>query len=351
MSGRRAGRRWALVGPAVALAVLALPATFPQAVASFSGSTVTGGNQVASGEVAPPSDLVATASCSPASTIAFRAASSATGVDWLTLARPTGTIAGDVLVAQVANRYSAYPLNAPSGWNLVRRESSGGEVTSAVFWRVATSTEPTSATFSLSGTSGVQMAGGIAAYSGVSTSNPVDVSGVASGTGDTATTPSVSTTVANTRLVHTLAKRQESLPAPSGTTERWRLLSGSGTATEGVSAGDEFFAGPGATGGRASTNGSFSAQWIAHTVALRPIPGTPTANLTWTASTSTWASGHTLERLVGGSVQTTSTVTPISVRSTSDGPLVNGTAYTYRLSAYSGTWTSPVVTTTLTPSC
>ena len=350
---RRAGRsrRALLVRLCVGLAVLLLPATFPLTAASFTGSTADDGNSVAAAEVAAPSGLGVTQSCSPAATIAFRAASSATGVDSLTLPTPSGTTAGDVLVAQVANRYTAYTLTAPSGWTLVRRDTSGSAVTSAVFWRVATSSEPASATFSLSGTSGVQTVGGVVAYSGVRASSPVDVSGVSAGVGDTATTPSVTTTVANTRVVHLLTKRQETLPAPTGTTQRWRLISGTGTATEGATAGDEPFVGPGSTAGRTSTAGTFQAEWLAQTVALRPANGTPSANLTWTASPSTWATGYRLERSVGATVQATSTVTPISATSATDGPLVNGTTYSYRLWAYYGTWTSPAITATLTPSC
>lgn len=344
-----AGRRL-LVRLCVVLAVLAVPATFPFAAASFSGSTADDGNTVASGEVAPPADLVVTQSCSPAATIALRAVSSATGLDSLNLPIPSGAVQGDVLVAQVANRYGAYTLTAPSGWNLIRRNTSGTEITSAVYWKAVGAAEPSSAVFSLSGTVEVQMVGGIAAYSGVSTTAPVHDSGVATGNGVTASTAPVTTTVANTMLVHTLTKRQETTPAPSGTGQLWRLISGTGTATEGATGAAEVFAGPGTSPVRSSTT-SFSAEWIVHTVALRPVPGTPTANLTWTASPSSWAAGYKLERLVSGSVQATSTVTPISTTSTSDGPLVNGTSYGYRLWAYFGTWTSPVVTTTLTPSC
>jgi hypothetical protein len=36
---------------------------------------------------------------------------------------------------------------------------------------------------------------------------------------------------------------------------------------------------------------------------------------------------------------------------TTDGPLADGTAYTYRLSTYRGTWSSSTVTAVLTPSC
>jgi hypothetical protein len=55
--------------------------------------------------------------------------------------------------------------------------------------------------------------------------------------------------------------------------------------------------------------------------------------------------------VVGGSVTSTKTVTPLSATSTTDGPLVNGTAYTFRLRAYRGSWVSTDVTGTLTPAC
>jgi hypothetical protein len=86
-------------------------------------------------------------------------------------------------------------------------------------------------------------------------------------------------------------------------------------------------------------------------VVLRPAFGNPSAALSWTASTSSGAGGYQLERLVGGTVQTATTVTPVSATSTSSGPLVDGTAYTFRLRTYYGTWTSPDVTVGLTPSC
>jgi hypothetical protein len=122
----------------------------------------------------------------------------------------------------------------------------------------------------------------------------------------------------------------------------------------GAAAGDESFAGPGATTSRVSTfpgNVATSLEWVAHTVALRPAVGPPSAVLSWTASPSSWATGYALERVVGGVVQATATVTPVSGTSTSDGPLVNGTSYTYRLWAYRGTWRSTVLSTAITPSC
>jgi hypothetical protein len=226
--------------------------------------------------------------------------------------------------------------------------------TSAVFWRRAAAGDPVSWTWTLSGSPGVQMVGGIAGYSGVHPTSPINASGAATGTSVAANTPSISTTVANTTLVHLLAKRQEQLPAPTGTAARWSLLSGTGATNVGAAAGDESFAGPGATASRSSTfpgNTSTALEWVAHTVALRPALGPPSAALTWTASPSSWATGYALERVVGGVVQATATVTPVSGTSTSDGPLTNGTSYTFRLWTHYGTWKSAVVSTTFTPSC
>jgi hypothetical protein len=196
----------------------------------------------------------------------------------------------------------------------------------------------------------VQMAGGMAAYSGVDRTAPVNAFGTATGGVATASSPSVTTTAPNTVLVHTFTKRQEDLPAPAGTTQRWRVISGNGTATEGSTASDESFAGPGSTPVRTTSTG-FTSEWVAHTVALRPIRGTPTANASWTPSTSTWATGYLAQRYVGSTLQLSGPVTPITASSAQDGPLVNGTTYTYRLSTYHGSWTSPPVTVTFRPDC
>jgi hypothetical protein len=345
----------------VCLGILAAPLSFPLASSAFMGSTADDANSASSAEVAPPTGFGVSQTCAPGPGIALRAVSSAGNgglLDTVTVSRPTGTIAGDFLVAQIANRQSAYTLNPPAGWTLLRRESGGSTVgtmaTSAVFWRWAAAGDPGTWTWTLSGSPGVQMVGGIAGYSGVHPASPINASGVASGISVSASTPSITTTVAGTMLVHLLAKRQEQLPAPTGTTARWSLLSGAGATNLGVAAGDESFPGPGATTSRVSTfpgNTSTSLEWVAHTLALRPAVGPPSAALTWTASPSTWATGYRLERSVGGTVQATATVTGIGTTSTTDGTLVNGTTYAFRLWAYRGTWISTSVTATLTPSC
>jgi hypothetical protein len=343
-----------LAGLVAALGLLVAVLTLPTASSAFSAATTNPASTLAADRLQPPSGLTATRSCT-SRTIEFRAATRAAGSGSLVLPTPSGVSAGDLLVAQVTNWGGPVPLTPPAGWQSIRRDSAVRadgvvQVTSALYWRVAVAAEPASARFELA--SAVDMVGGIAAYSGVSATSPVDASGVATGATATTTVPSVTTTVANTRLVDFTTKRQEDLPAPGGTLERWRLISGNGTAIQGVSAGDVAFVGPGATPVRSSVSPSnFQAEWLAQTIALRPDPqGTTSVTLTWTATPSSWADGYQGQRIVGGTVQASHTV-PSGTTTVTDAGLANGTTYTYRVWAHRGAWTSDVVSTSFTASC
>lgn len=329
-----------------ALAMSSLP--WAHALLSDSAGVST---SLSTATLAPPSNLAVTYTCIPPPPVVFRGATSNTGSDAIGLVVPTGVQAGDLLVAQVSNRNGAYAgVTAPSGWTLLGRATSGTAVTEAVYWKLADAAEPIYYAFYLQGSSGVQMVGGIAAYGGVHQGAPVHAFATATGGGATASAPSVTTTVADVVLLHTFTKRQEDLPAPAGTTSRWQLMSGKGTSTAGATAADVSFVGPGSTPVRTSSTG-FSTEWVTHTIAIRPVPGTPTATATWAGTPSTWATGHRLERLVAGSGQATKDVTPRSTSSTTDGPLVSDTAYIFSLRAYYRSWTSAPATASLTPSC
>jgi len=333
------------------LVLLTLVTTMPAADAAFSDSASLPSTTIATNQLLPPTRLTVSHTCVPAATVFFRGASSASGQDKLTITKPAGVQVDDVLVAQVTNSNGLYTnLNAPAGWVLLGRTSSGGQVTAAVFYKVAEAVEPSSFTFRLVGSSGVPMAGGIAAFDGVWTNDPVDAFGVATGLGASATTPSVTTSVAGTVLLRLISKREDDVPAPAGTTPLWQLAAGAGSGAEGATASYEGFAGPGVAPSRTSTTVTTS-EWVTHTIALRPVP--PTANVTasWTASPSGWATGYLVERLVNGAVQTSGTVSPVSVTSAADGPLATGVTYTYRISAYFRSWTSPPVTASLTTNC
>lgn len=95
----------------------------------------------------------------------------------VTVSRPAGTSAGDVLVAAVTARVDAgSAMGGPSGWTLIRRDDCSGSertvLSQALYYKVAGGSEPSAYTFSSSTPSGV--VGSVLAYSGVDTANPID---------------------------------------------------------------------------------------------------------------------------------------------------------------------------------
>ncbi|MBM7807359.1 hypothetical protein JOD57_003196 [Geodermatophilus bullaregiensis] len=326
-----------------ALGLLALTVLLPGASARFTSVTANPAGAWATDGVAAPTGLTAVQTCTR-TPITFRGATTATSQSPLTLSPPATTQVGDVLVAQVAY-YGAATISAPSDWTHLFTDTSGGFVTSAVYHKVATGAD--TATFTRPDSSPGDMVGGILAYGGVDRSSPVAVSARVTGAGETVTLPTVTTTVKDTMVVYLLGRRVAPFPTPGGLRERWKLSSDS----EGVTAADESFVGPGTTPSRSTSLAGSTTEYVAQTIALRPVAPLVEAALSWTASSSSWATGYHLERSSGGTVQSTRPITPITTPTATEGPLVNGTAYTFRLSAYRGTWTSASVTTTLTPSC
>jgi Calcineurin-like phosphoesterase len=101
-------------------------------------------------------------------------ATNATGASSLTLSRPAGALSGDVLLAQIAVNNAATAIAPPAGWVTVRRTQSTSSIAMASYYKIAGSAEPSSYTFSFD--SAQPATGGMAHYSGVSVSDPVDVS-------------------------------------------------------------------------------------------------------------------------------------------------------------------------------
>jgi hypothetical protein len=348
------GRRGLGAAVAAALAALALvlvPAGLSVAGAAFSGTTVDTGDQLATSRLQPPSGLTATQSCTAAPTITERTATSATGTGSVTLAMPSGTSAGDVLVAHVAYHDGGVTLSAPSTWaRLGQTTDSGTHVTSAVYWKVAAAGEPT-AVFSHPTDTAAVMAAGLTAFVGASGATAPAIAG-ASGSSATATTPSLTTTATNVAVLHLFSKTHEALPAPAGTTSLFGVVNGSGTGSVGVRGAVETFAGPGSTPARSATSPTAdSSAWVTQAVVLQRVRDTPSAALSWTPTSSSWASGYVLAREVGGAAPVTSTVSGASTASATQSPLVNDTAYVFRLTTSKGTWRSTSVTASLTPSC
>ena len=97
----------------------------------------------------------------------------------LAVSRPTTTNSGDVLIASV---YAGLPGSAtitpPSGWALIRRDSSTpgyASLTQALYYKVVTPSEPAAYVWSVG--SQVSAAGAILDFKGIDTTSPVDSHG------------------------------------------------------------------------------------------------------------------------------------------------------------------------------
>ncbi len=230
--------------------------------------------------------------------IAFRSATSAAndGTTSLTISRPAGTASGDVLLASIAARGNP-AITAPSGWSLVRLDANGNTLRQAVYVRVATSSEPATYTWTFSKSE--TATGGISAFSGVDTTNPIDASGgQGNASSDLLTAPSITTTGTNRMLVALFGTAVvTSITPPGGESERFDIASPTSNRYKLTSeAADETRASSGATGSRVATAANSGAS-VGQLVALRPAAGAPN-----TAPTAT-----------GGSPTTTSEDTPLTV--------------------------------------
>lgn len=72
----------------------------------------------------------------------------------------------------------------------------------------------------------------------------------------------------------------------------------------------------------------------------------PKADLTWTGTPSTFASGYKVERWRGSTLEATTTVSPRTTTSLTETGLQSGTTYTWRVYAYHLSWTSTAVSAT-----
>ncbi len=193
----------------------------------------------------------------------------------VTLDRPAGTAAGDVVIAQLAIRggTDVSITIVPAGWTLANRTNSGTDLAQFVYWREATASEPASYTWNFSPS---RRATAIAAtFRAVLASNPVDVVAGAALTSNTTsfTTPAVTTTVANTMLIamFSVDDGTNSFTPPLGMTELADTASSSGPNGVTASLAIASFAGMGNTGARTAASQT-AGKGVATLLALRPDP-------------------------------------------------------------------------------
>jgi hypothetical protein len=208
----------------------------------------------------------------PPTTIQLRSSSSAANGNATTLqiAAPPGVQSGDVLVAEVAVRM-APTITPPSGWILIRTDVTGTPQTQAAYYKIAGASEPTSYTWTFS--SSEAAAGGILAYTGVSTSNPIDAQGGQVNAKSTLlTAPSITTTSDGDALVAFFDVTQNNSVTPPGSmTERFDLATTGSMPFLTAEGADEIQATAGSTGTRVAT-ASLAGKSIGQLIALRPGP-------------------------------------------------------------------------------
>jgi hypothetical protein len=201
--------------------------------------------------------------------VAYRSGSTAgdaTGTN-LTINKPAGVAAGDILLCLTYREAGAWTL--PAGWSWVDSEQSAnvGALRLGLACRRAGASEPASYTFNLSASTWRILVMG--AWSGCPTSGfPWDVYTSNTGTTSTLAANAITTTVANTMLV---------VGATSGTGSN--LSAGSSGMTQRAElGGHEFFeeaqAAAGSTGTQTLSWGGSNSAWATWHLALKPDAGT-----------------------------------------------------------------------------
>ena len=213
----------------------------------------------------PPSQPITRQSVS---TVVNSAASSV-----ITVPRPSGVSAGDVLVScLVTNGREVASGGTPAGWISLASVTTVSNPHLFGYYHVAGASEPSSYSWMLSAS--VASSGGIARYSGVSLTQPVDgsVSTASGGAALAATVPGVTTASAGDMLVGCLGANTSSgnvsITAPSGMTTAWDL----GGKRQQLA--DQPLSAAGATGDRTWALGK-AREWGGWLVALRANGSAP----------------------------------------------------------------------------
>lgn len=214
-----------------------------------------------------PSDLGAYEFVAPLPEFRSAASASANASTTLTINKPSGVVAGDVLVAEVNNRGGA--AVSSTGWTQIRDTFRGASDHMTTFYKVAGASEPASYTFTSTDPYG--KAGGIAAWENVDTSAPVAASSGNSGSGTTVTASGVTTVDPNSPLLFVAGVMdQTTATPPSGFTERWDIASAGEYKATAESA-SVLQAEVGASGNKSASAGSAGGGWAAQLIALNPL--------------------------------------------------------------------------------
>ena len=212
----------------------------------------------------------------------------ATAKSSLTLTKPAGTAAGDVLLADVTVKGGTTTTVAtPSGWHLIgapARDQYGARL--ATFWRAVTTADDsiTAYTFNFTstGSDALMASGGILRYSGLDTSNPIDTFAGNTNVGYFPVAPSLATVSTTNETILAVfgvdARGFGALSPPYDMTERLETNNSADWVAPDTEIAEGVLQNTGPTGsltlGSTSGNGY---TWAAQTIALNCGTGTAPA--------------------------------------------------------------------------
>ena len=182
----------------------------------------------------------------------------------LTITKPTGVVENDIMIAGIGSDTDTMTITPPAGWTTLGKISQSG-VMLETFWKKAGASEGANYTFNYSAT--VRSVGLITAYLNCA-SSPVDVeNGQTTSSGTSHSTPSVTTTVDNCRLVCVFcAINATAWTAGGSLTERVDQASSTVMA---ICLDDEFQGTAGSTGAKSATS-DVAGIGCAQITALKP---------------------------------------------------------------------------------
>jgi hypothetical protein len=170
----------------------------------------------------------------------------------ITMNKPTGAAANDVLVAQIAIDGNTVISTVPANWTQIQNTNNGNALRQATYYHVvAASGEPASYQWDWGSTTR-NAVGGISAYYGVKSSSPFDFASTqVSANGNPVTANSVTPTFDNAVVIAFFASAGgTAFTQPAGWAERYDVSSASAV---GISADDIFQTTKGASGNQTST--------------------------------------------------------------------------------------------------
>ncbi len=184
-----------------------------------------------------------------------------------TINKPTGTIADDLLIANISyEKGSGEIITPPAGWSLIIRNDNSTDAGLAIYYLIAGAAEPASYNFTL--VNGSKWSIGCSRISGINTAGPIDLSGGSTGNGTAVSAPSVTTTENNTLVLgYYTNKKSSTYTADITTTERYDVPNTPDGIPSNMLA-TFVQASAGATGNKVATS-SDSESWSAVQVAVR----------------------------------------------------------------------------------